>query len=145
MNGYIYASLLVIIGVALDQAIMHLLKGIETTQEVAKIRVQQADALADAQMAMAHTWLAATPVCPDCKTNDGRRRDKDDNVILYQEYTDVCYIYCHDPHLWHAAQCNFGTYSGKTQRYALLEIGKKLWAKQPRSYAGPIAAKVEGQ
>lgn len=73
----------------------------------------------------AEEWLKVTPVCPDCKTSDGRRRDPDGSIILVQECMEVRYVYCHD--IWHSAfHKGCGTYGGKTPEQAKIEIGRRL-------------------
>lgn len=90
-------------------------------QERGRRRVQQEDA----DIHNAKAWMSVRPVCPDCKTDNGRRRDSDGSVILVQDCMDVHYVYCHD--IWHSAHHEgCGTYGEKTQRAALIEIGLRL-------------------
>ena|SRR5271166_3770812 len=80
----------------------------------------------DADIASADAWLKVTPACPDCKTTDGIRRDEEGRRITHYECMDVCYNYCSDGFGWHAANCNCGTYGGKTRQQAKIEIGRRL-------------------
>jgi hypothetical protein len=71
-------------------------------------------------------WMKVTPVCPVCKTNDGRRRDSEGRVILVDDGPmSLAYSYCDG--IWHSAHFSgCGTYGGVTQRAALVCIGQRL-------------------
>ncbi len=74
----------------------------------------------------AERWMRQMPACPDCKTDDGRRRDSEGRAILVEDGPmSLAYNYCSD--IWHSAHHKgSGTYGGATSRQALIKIGQRL-------------------
>jgi hypothetical protein len=90
--------------------------------ERGRMRVEQEQT----DIVAADEWLRVTTACPECKTTDGIWRDENGALITHYDCMDVCYNYCDDPYGWHAAHCNCGTYGGKSQQQAKIEIGQRL-------------------
>ena len=64
-------------------------------------------------------WATETVICPQCQTKSGL-------LNWVQDGMEVRGNYCDDSYAWPAAHMKDGTYHGRNQENALLEIGRRL-------------------